>query len=257
MQASAVRLFRLLPLLAGLLLVPAGCAKSPSGISGNSTSGPQVTVSMTVAGTLNPNYYYFILFNATGAVAGAKPVGPIPVFAAPYGNGFAAGAFTNYVQYHNGQPGGTNLGFWTISSDLLTPSYLGSSSPYLVQSEVGSNTFTVQIPLADLANAGTPAAAIQNLEVNFIATNVLPPPSDTLTAKYVDALYPTNVSGNLNSFVIIPTTQSGIYQNSDQNIEPAGDVTQYVGGGPTTVTSAQFADAADLDIINWSVQISN
>ena len=85
----------------------------------------------------------------------------------------------------------------------------------------------------------------------------MPPTGDTLTPKYVDSLYPSNVSGNLNSFVIIPTTQSGIYQNSDQNIEPSGDVTQYVNGTPTTVTTGQFPDVADLDIVNWSVQISS
>ena len=89
-------------------------------------------------------------------VPGTSLTGPVPVVAVPYGNGFAAGAFTNYVEYHNGQPGGTNFGFWTISSDLLTPSYLGSSSPYLVTSQAGSNTFTVQIPLAALATASTP-----------------------------------------------------------------------------------------------------
>jgi len=254
----ALRRLCLISIISGLFLI-AGCAKTPSGITTSSpVSGPQVFVTMTVAGTLNPNYYYFVLFNVNEAKGpGTNLTGPVPVVAAPYGNGFAAGAFTNYVEYHNGQPGGTNFGFWTISADLLTPSYLGSSSPYLVQSQAGSNTFTVQIPLAALATTSNPLDAIQTIEVNFIATNVVPPPSDTLTAKYVDSLYTTTDASNLNRFIIIPTTQSGIYQNSDQNIEPSGDVAQFVNGFPTQVTPAQFADVNDLDIINWSVQISS
>lgn len=257
MQVSLSRsICRTLP--AGLLLLT-GCAKSPSGINTTSpASGPQVFVTMTVAGTLNPNYYYFILFNVNEAKGpGTGITGPVPVVAVPYGNGFAAGAFSNYVEYHNGQPGGTNFGFWTISTDLLTPSYLGSSSPYLVQSQAGNNTLTVQVPLAALATAGTPVAGIENLEINLIATNAVPPPSDTLTSKYVDSLYPTTDPGNLNRFIIVPTTQSGFYQNSDQGIESGGDVTQYVNGFPTTVTTSQLSDVADLDITDWSVRISS
>ena len=263
MQVSLPCLLRRLPLLASLplaclLLLPTGCAKSPDGVPSNSSSGPQVFVTMTVAGNLNPNYYYFVLFNVNEAKGpGTGITGPVPVVAAPYGNGFAAGAFTNYIEYHNGQPGGTNFGFWTISSDLLTPSYLGSSSPYLVQSRAGSSTITMQIPLAALATASTPTAAIQNIEVNFIATNIVPPPGDTLTAKYVDSLYPTNDPNSLNRFIIIPTTQSGIYQNSDQNLEPSGDVTQYVNGFPITVTPGQLPDVGSLDITDWSVRVSS
>lgn len=258
MQAFFPRLLCLLPLLTGLLLLPTGCAKSPPGTTSNSSSGPQVFVTMTVAGNLNPNYYYFVLFNVNESKGpGTGITGPVPVVAVPYGNGFAAGAFSNYVEFHNGQPGGTNFGFWTISADLLTPSYLGSSSPYLVQSQAGSNTFTVQIPLAALATASTPLAAIQNIEVNFIATNIVPPPGDTLTPKYVDSLYPTNDATSLNRFIIVPTTQSGIYQNSDQNLEPTGDVSQYINGIPTTVTPARLSDVSSLDISDWSVRISS
>lgn len=252
---------RTLGLLAGLaLLLPAGCAKAPGGSSGSTSpaSGPQVFVTMTVAGNINPSFYYFVLFNVnnTPGPGGTAVTGPIPVVAAPYGNGFAAGAFTNYVEYHGGQPGNTDYGFYAISPDLLQPGYLGSSG-YLVQTQTGSSTISFQIPLADLATPAVPAAQIQRLEINLIATNVTPPPTDMLVNKYVDSLYPTNEAGNLNRFIDVPTTQSGIFQNSTLNIESSGDVTQYVNGIPTTVTTGQFANVADLDITDFSVRVSS
>ena len=86
----------LLAALPCLLLLLAGCAKAPSRGITSPASGPQILVTMTVAGRINPSYYYFVLFNVRQNTTG--PTGPVPVVAPPYGNGFAAGAFTNYVE---------------------------------------------------------------------------------------------------------------------------------------------------------------
>ena len=69
---------------------------------------------MTVAGTINPAYYYYVLFNVnnTPNSNNSGPTGPVPVVAPPYANGFAAGAFTNYVEYNSGVPGGTGFGYY-------------------------------------------------------------------------------------------------------------------------------------------------
>ena len=69
--------------LTGLLLLPAGCAKAPSGAMGSTSpaSGPQMFVTLTVAGSINPLYYYFVLFNVNNAPGPTGQTGPVPVVA--------------------------------------------------------------------------------------------------------------------------------------------------------------------------------
>ena len=254
------------PLLAALpllLLLPAGCAKAPGGASVSTGQGTQVIVTMTVAGTINPNYYYFVLFNVNNS-PGPTGTAPVPVVTVrdTGGNGFAAGAFTNYVEFNQTVPGGaavggTNVGYYGISSDLLTPSYLGSSSPYLVQAQVSGNTLSFQIPLAELATSSVPAGSITSLQINFVTTNLVTSNPSAPQTKVFDALGQTNQLGGLNNPITIQTGTSGIYNNASVQDEAAGDVTEYVNGQPVTATSANTPGVTtnDLDITDWSVQI--
>jgi hypothetical protein len=254
--------YGLLPM--SLLLVP-GCAKSP-GNSGSTSpvSGPQLLVSMTVAGRINPSYYYYILFNTSNTATSS--VGPVPVVAPPYGNGFAAGAFTNYVEYNGSGLDGTGFGFYTISADLLTPKPLGTGQ--LIQKQVSGGTLTFQIPLAYLATQNITVDQIQSLQINFVATNVAPVVGQTLAVpKFFDALYPPTETTSYVNIVtrgISGSLQPGIYRNGDANIEGSNDVAQYVGGLPVTVadgTDPSLPDGtkltvADLDITDFTIQLN-
>ena len=251
----------LIPLLALLLLLPAGCAKSPSNGSSSPVSGPQLQISMTVNGTLNPAYYYYVLFNVNNAPGpgGSSITGPVPVVFPPYGNGFAAGAFTNYVEYHGSQPGGTNFGYYGITSDLLTPVSLGQSR--LINPQANGQTLSFQLPLAYLGNVT--ADNINDIEINFVATNIVPLPTDTLYPnKAFDALYQTNQLGNNSKFLtlIVRTpggaVQSAIYQNSTLNIEPTGDVAVSDGNGnPQSAVGVTGVDTNALDISDFSIKL--
>ena len=228
-----------------LLLLPTGCAKYPANSSGSNAAGPQVIVSMTVAGNLNPNDYYYVLFNNAGDPTGTS--GPIPVVAAYQagGNGFAAGAFTHYVLYHPPQPGGSNFGFYAISSDLLTSAYRGQP----LQTQTGTNTIQFQLPLSSLATTAYPAGNISSLQINFLATNIVSNDPNYTGPKYFDALGQSNQPGGINDYITISTSGSRLYNDATAQNELAGDVTQYVNGTPQTVTQP------DLDITNWSVEV--
>lgn len=252
------------PLLAALLLLPAGCAKSPGGGSTSPVSGPQLIVTMTVAGKINPNYYYYILFNVNNAAGpgNTSVTGPIPVVAAPFGNGYAAGAFTNYVEYNSAQPGGTNFNYYAVDATLFNSQPLGSGK--LIQALTSGNTLTFQLPLASLTTSTVTAAQINSLQVNFITTNVVPPNGQNIsTPKYFDALYPPQQAGNSYVSLIVRNAGGTLLANTFNNLgsgvnESAGDVAQYVSGIPVVVsgTTADGVTTNDLDITGWTIQLT-
>lgn len=255
------------PLLVLLLFLPAGCAKSPSSGSTSPVSGPQLIVTMTVAGTINPNYYYYILFNVnnTPGPSGTSVTGPVPVVATPYGNGYAAGAYTNYVEYNSGLPGGTNFNYFApiASTNLLQSVTLGPS--FLIQPQVvNGNELVFQLPLAYLATSTVTADQINSLQVNFIATNVVPVNGQNITtAKYFDTLYPPQQAGNSYAQIIVRdaggTLMTRNYTNVTSGVnEGSGDVAQYVNGVPIVVTgtTSDGIVTGDLDITDFTIQLN-
>ncbi len=254
------------PLLAALLLLPAGCAKSPSTGSSSPVSGPQLLVTMTVAGNINPNYYYYVLFNVnnTPGPNNTSVTGPVPVVTSAdnTGNGYAAGAFTNYVEYNGGVPGGTNFNYYVVDKTLFNSQPLGTG--YLIQKQASGNTLTFQIPLSALATSTVSATAISSLQVNFIATNVVPQSGQSLsTPKYFDALYPPQQAGNSYVNLIIRDASQTLLANTFTNTgsgvnESSGDVAQYVNGVPIVVTGTtpDGVTTNDLDITGFTVQLT-
>jgi hypothetical protein len=242
-----------LALLTGVFCLP-GCAKAPSGVTG--TSGTQLIVSMTVSGKIRSDYYYFVLFNPITTPAAST--GPVPVVAPPWGNGFAAGAFTAYLRYDGSQPY-SNYGIYTVvaGSNLLQSQGPGAPTQYTpVQQDPGTgqltgNTIQFQIPLSQIAaTSGLTVSQIQYVQVNFVATNRIPVnPTDT-TPKLFDALGDPRTSGGLNDPVTLAVTQAGLFQNSNQiTPESSGDVGEFVNG------SFQSNEDPDLDITNWTIEV--
>jgi len=230
-----------------LLLLPTGCAKSPAGT--NSGTGPQLNISMTVAGRIRQDYSYFVLFNNANDTNGTN--GPIPVVATPWGNGFAAGrtaggGLTHFVRIDPSQPQG-GYGVYAIvpGSDLRTFQYLGAP----LQVTTGSNTIQFRIPLSQLGTMTVPAGSVQNLQINFLATNVIPTDPNYGGTKFFDALGDARQPGGVNNYITISTAQSAIYQNSDKALEPTSDVTEAGNGVFRPVNDP------DLDITDFRVEV--
>jgi hypothetical protein len=252
MKRSHLRAAGLFGTAALFLFVPLGCAKSPSGVS---ASGPQLIITMTVAGQIDPTqYHYYVLFNNSNDTTGS--VGPIPVVSEPWGNGFATGSGTNgagltsYVVYDNSQnsaQGGFGAYTAVPGSDARTFQYVGAP----LQTSVTSNTIQFRIPLSYLATTAVPTANITSLQINFLTTNVVPVNSnDNTIQKYFDALGDSNDISSVNDYITIPTTTSGIYQNSDKNIEPSFDDVAQAGNG-----NLANVNLPPIDIVNWSVEV--
>ena len=250
----------LLAALPALLLLP-GCAKSPdSGIT-SPVSGPQLIVTLTVLGNINPNYYYFVLFNInnTPNQNNSSVTGPVPVVAAPYGNGFAAGAITNYVEYNGGVPGGTGFGFYNFSDpNLLQPNYLGTGR-YLVTSQAAGNTLSFQLPLIYLATSAISVDQIQSLQVNFITTNYVPLVGQNITQpKYFDSLGSTDQTGTFGNIIVRSAggpVQQVLFQQNGSGIGTTG-VLQNIGSSFVPVTAQDFPGVNDLTITNFSIRLN-
>ena len=127
-------------ILVATLMLVSGCAEYPSSGSG-SGSGAMLNITMSVSGTINPNYFYFVTFNNINDPHGVT--GPIPVIAPPWGNGFVAGAATSYVEYSSALPGDGYLLYNFTNSTLQSSSAVGApSQDTAVQS--GGNTIQLR-----------------------------------------------------------------------------------------------------------------
>ena len=232
----------------GLLLLPVSCANTPSSFQNSGGNGRQLIVTMTVQGQINPNDFYFVLFRNANDPNGT--VGPIPVIAAPWGNGFAGGDFTHFVRYDATQPS-SGYGVYSVvpGSTLRSFTYLGApvqATPV----QTGGNTIQFQIPLSQLATTAVPADSIDALQINFLNTNLIPVDPTYSGTKEFDALGDARQSGQINAYITIRTGQAAIYNNSKALIaEPSGDVIQ------TGTNVFQTVSDPDLDIVNWSVEV--
>ena len=229
--------------LATGLLAASGCAKSPSTLPG--TSGTQLIITMTVAGKINPSYVYFILFNPVAQAN--QTTGPIPVVGIPWGNGFATGQFTAFLRYDPSQPN-SGYGMYQVvpGTNLLQFSPLAAPTQFTpVATEPNQNQLQFQIPLSAIPTNGVTAS---NLQINFLTTDrIVTNPNDPGT-KHIDALGDTRLSSQINSFITVPTSTTGLFNNSSA-LEPSGDV-MLVGSGVSTGDEIQ-----DLDITDWSIEV--
>ena len=230
-----------------------GCAITPSGV--NNASTKQIICTMDVAGVINPNDFYFVVFNNANDTSGAA--GPDPPQAPDWGgNGFVTGSATSYMEFHLGIGGTTGYGFGNIST--LAAGNLQAFAPSTppISYETGSSELQFRIPLSYLATSTIPTASITSIQINFINTNQTPTTA-IVTPKLFDALGNTLV--NINEPITIPTQQDGTYSNSTfpgLSTEPSSqDVASTLGTGTPTATSD--SDAPNLDITNWTVQITS
>jgi hypothetical protein len=253
------------PLAISLLLLTfaGGCARQPPGQ--NSLSGKRLIVTLRFRSPVNPNNHYFFLINNAGD---QNAPGPIPVLNPPYGNGFATGAggtngFTDFVRFDNLQPqgygvyhaiGDPNLSNFIYEGRPITtvpPDPNDPRTASVLQFEIDLSQLIVQpngAPLADQNQAVTQAKAIRFLQVNIVATNVIPRDVVTPVLKQVDSLGDTRTLSGASSFLILDVSQNRVYRNQDfvgQLVYEPTDIDVFGSDTPDPT----------LDLIDWTIEI--
>ena len=259
------------PLLAlapiSLLLLSAGCARQPP--EQNALSGKRLIVTATYSGFINPNnHYYFLINNASDFNA----PGPVAVFVPPYGNGFAtgsggnAGGFTDFVLFDSVQPGNSGYSLYHVIGDpnrsqfTLSGNPISATRPSTDSGSLTGKSLRFEIDLSQLitdangrplasSDAATMARNLRYLQVNFVATDVVPRDVSTQVVKRVDSLGDTRTSSASSSFLIIDLAQNRVYSNSTSNSSGLSieEPTDYDVFGPGTDDS--------LDLRDWSIEV--
>lgn len=211
-----------------------GCAKFPD--SGTFAGVKRLTFSMTVAGQINPNYVYIFAIQPS-TTGNPTTTGPIPVISQPWGNGFVAGNCTYYVRYDP-----TTTPTYTVyqfrDGTLLQSFAIGAPVGYTDPGS-GGQTLTFQLDLTEIAGSTSIAQSYQALQVNFLTMDHIPTGSDT--SKVWDALGDETDPAQINSYVNIPLTTNGTYNNLYYHgLEPKGDCAN-----------------PDLDITDFSVVVAS
>jgi hypothetical protein len=225
-QGTVVRAMAAL-VISACVIGLAGCAKFPAG--GVKPTGKQLVITMTVAGQINPNYYYFVAIDNENDPTS----GPLPVIGTPWGNGWGTGALTSFVRYDRLQPQ-AGYGVYAVKprTSLLGSTYVGPPIN-VIPVNPGSNTLRFTIDFSQIETATIRADQISQLNINFITTDVVPLDPNYPGPKLWDALGPAG-----SDYITISTQTNRKYQNSDTQLELAGDVPN-----------------PDLDIIDWSVEV--
>ncbi len=220
----------------GLLLLGlwmAGCARFPP--TADQAGVRRLVIEMQVAGRIRREYIYFVLFNLSNDPTGQQ--GPVPVVRPPWGNGFAAGAFTHFMRYDANQPqGGYGLYRVVPNTNLTVFEYIGV--PRLSEPPVGanSNRLRFEIDLTQLIPDPNEARAMVYVQVNLLATDRVPIDPNDPTPKAWDALGDSRVE--LNRYLNIRIDQNRILRNAESGIEVGGDMPD-----------------ADLDIVDWRIEV--
>ncbi len=250
--------------LAALILLfgVGGCARQPP--ERNQLSGKRLIVTLRFRSPVNPNYHYFFLINNAGD---QNAPGPVPVLIPPYGNGFATGSgggtsgFTDFVRFDNLQPQGyglyhavgdpnrSNFVYEGRPLNAVLPDPTDPRTASQLQFEIDLSQLITDAngaPLPDPTEAANRARQIRFLQVNVVATNIVPRDVTTPVVKLVDSFGDTRTLAGASSFLVLDVSQNRIVRNSDftgQLIEEPADPDVFVGNDPT------------LDLVDWSIEV--
>ncbi len=264
-------------LLSSMALL-SGCAKQPPGQSSNiPLSGKRLVVTMHFQEPVNPNNHYFFLINYDtsqgGAIGAGNPNAPGPVAVLGpsnanqgYGNGFATGSsgnvttgFTDFVRFEGnsyrlfhvkGSATNPNLNNFADEGQPIAFTLPNSADPHFLRFEIDLAQLVVQssgASLDDPTKTVNLAKNIRWLQVNFVATDVIPVNQTTAVIKQVDSLGNTQTQLGASSFLILDMSQTQSYSNQDfvgrDVFEPAGDV--YGAANPDL----------SLDLIDYNIKV--
>lgn len=216
-----------------------GCAKLPDGGIGGGTT--RLVIRMRMRNAINPNFIYMVALRPS-TDANPPELGPIPVIAPPWGNGFVAGEATHFVEWANPLSPKYQLFQFRPGTDLIEYFSLGVPAAYTDVIPGTSTTIEFELNLSQLAASEAEAETFQTLQLNFLTMDRIP--QGSLGSKNFDALGDGRLSTSINSPITIPLRNSGTYDNSTAqftDLEPEGDVL------PSSEPS--------LDIIDWSIEV--
>lgn len=259
----------LLPFACCLLPFLNGCAKSPVGATNLAINRFQTTLSL--AGTLNPNYYYAIGFDD----AGGDGAGPVAVDGTtPIRNGVMGGTFRVLVLYHQNTfrvfyrstpnsaatesdvTGVTNL-FNTGLAPHVTQNGSGVANGLDVtinldaQFTGGTNNGSYLFPRVSGSQASPPPLASTSLDINVAATNTsLLGDSDTGLRKPVDALGFQTLSTPVE--IQIPAQVS---TRTTSVLDETGDENLGVSDTFSNPANPSYVPFANIDITNLQIGI--
>lgn len=253
-----------IPWLVALSLAVVGCARLPP--SRNALSGRRLVVTLRFRQPINPNYSYFFLINNAGD---PNAPGPIPVLLPPYGNGFATGpggqrAFTDFVRFDNQQVQGYAV-YHVVADAGNNENYVRTGRPvnavlptsdptltgsYELRFELDLSQLVTDAsgnPLADPVEAVNQARNIRFLQVNVVATSLVPIDPATPVVKLTDAFGDTRTPLGASSWLTLDTTQIGrVFRSSDFIGQPIEE--------PTT-PDVFGGDDGSLDLVEWSIEV--
>jgi hypothetical protein len=226
----ALRAARPALLLFGLALLAAqGCARVPDEVTGDQVRR-RLTVSFSVAGQVNPQYFYFIAIDADGNPSS----GPVPVVTAPFGNGWVTGSVTHYVEFHLGVFG---VFRFVPDTNLLVADSLGSPFEFNQPQQPPGNRIS-----ATLDVDRTLGTDVNLINLNIITTDRIDIDPTFTGTKIFDAL---GASGN--QFLTLPLNVTQTFTNAQSpDPETAGDLPP---------ASSQGVDFSALDITDWTIQV--
>lgn len=230
---------RLLPILAAAMAL-GGCARFPS--VPPDAGGTKLIFTMTVDGALRfgtePGSagvpYVYMVAIATSTDDNPTTLGPVPIIAPPWGNGFVAETCTHFVWWDPTQASPFTL-YQFRDSTLEQWFPIGVPVNYELP-EPGSKRLRFELALSQLAPSPADAAKLRTIQVNFLTMDRIPTGGST---KAWEALGDGRLPIEVNTTKTIPLRTSGTYNNAkDGNIEPRGDQPN-----------------PDLDVVDWSVEV--
>ncbi len=226
-------------LLCTTTLLLTGCAKlPPSQTTGTPLSGKRLIVTMTFRDPVNPNFHYFFLINYdnSASVAGNQNApGPIPVLGPTsanqgYGNGFAASSsvntngFTDFVRFEGNSyrlfhvVGNPVLSNFISEGQPVNFALPNANNPRVLQFEIDLAQLVVQADgsaLPSQVDTINMAKSIRWLQMNIVATDVIPRDQTQLVAKQVESLGDTRTLSGASSFLTLDMSQLRTYTNQD------------------------------------------
>jgi hypothetical protein len=228
--------------LFGSLLLSSGCARLPPG-EGSSValSGKRLVVRLRFRGPVNPQYHYYFLINydtSQGTALGVgnqNALGPIPVLGPTnsnqsYGNGFATsstgvGGFTDFVRFE----GNSYRLFHVVGDPTADRNFIDERQPisFTLPTASDPNVLQFELDLSQLVVNSNGAALtdptmtvniaknIRFVQMNVVATNVVPINQTTIIDKQVDSLGNNQTQTGASAFLNFDLADLRTYTNQD------------------------------------------
>lgn len=223
--------------LVALVFLSTGCAKQPSV---KVTNGTRVTFTMKVDGRIRDGsapedagipLIYMVALRASD-IDNPTEIGPTPVIAPPWGNGFVSGTATHFVWFDPTAANPFTL-YRFLDTDLNN--YIPVGVPVNVTPlSSGGQQLQFELDMQQLI-VGPAFTVPRSLQVNFLTMDRF---GSTQSSHSWDALGDGRTA-QINQPITIPLRTNGTYSNTlSGQIEPRGDNVN-----------------ADLDLIDWSIEV--